>query len=220
MNLVVTISLFLFITSSLSYSDGLNSTNFTLEDREISKALLTLSLGANVDFDFPNKGDLHHYSKEGYNGIRQTRLLNVLDMFLGGLEKIQGFKSMILDFASMFGIYLEQAPKYSIDDVMNQVNTQFADVKSQLSVIYNKMLKQDIDAYRAVEDAITAANSDIKLNSTLDLTSRGLRLYDQLNIFSRGMLGQNGLSADILQATTDLLKVLPLTLNVDCEHFY
>ena len=146
MNLVVTISLFLFITSSLSYSDGLNSTNFTVEDREISKGLLTLGLGGNVDFDFPNKENLQQYSKEGYNGIRQTRLLNPLDMFLGGIDKILGFKSMILDFASLFGIYLEEAPKYSVDDVMNQLNKQFSDVKNQLSAIYNKMLKQDIDS--------------------------------------------------------------------------
>ncbi len=93
---------------------------------------------------------------------------------------------------------------------MNQLNSQFSDVKKQLSVIYNKMQKQDIDAYRAVEDAVTAANSDIKLNSVLDLISRGSRFFDQLNIFSKGMLGENGFSADILQVTSDLLKVLSL----------
>jgi len=104
----------------------------------------------------------------------------------------------------------QKGPKYSIDDVMNQLNSQFSDVKKQLSVIYNKMQKQDIDAYRAVEDAVTAANSDIKLNSVLDLISRGSRFFDQLNIFSKGMLGENGFSADILQVTSDLLKVLSL----------
>ena len=119
MYLVVTISLFLFITSSLSYSDGLNnsnSTSFTVGDRGTSKAL---GLGSNVDFNFSNNGDLRQYSKESYNEMIQTRLLNALDMFLGGIDKILGFKSMILDFASLFGIYLEEAPKYSIDDVMN-----------------------------------------------------------------------------------------------------
>ena len=216
MCLVVTISLILFITFNLSYSDGLknsNNTNFTVKDREISKALLPLGLGANVDFHYPNKGHiLHHYSKEGYNRMIQTSRSNALDMFLGGIDKILGFTSMIFDFASLFGIYLGEAPKYSIDDVMNQLNNQFSDVKNQLSVIYNKMQKQDIDAYHAVENAVTAANTDIQFNNTLELNSRALNLYDQLNVFSRGMLGQNSLSGDILQVTRDLLKVILLKL--------
>ena len=75
------------------------------------------------------------------------------------------------------------------------------------------MQKQDIDAYHAVEDAVTAANADIQFNNTLELNSRALNLYDQLNVFSIGMLGQNSLSGDILQVTSDLLKVILKLLN-------
>ncbi len=121
---------------------------------------------------------------------------------------------MITNLVNLVGSFVKEAPKYTIDDVMDQLNTQFADVKNQLSVIYNKMQKQDIDAYHAVEDAVTAADTDIQFNNTLELNSRALNLYDQLNVFSRGMLGQNSLSGDILQVTSDLLKVILKLLNI------
>ena len=217
MFLVVFISFVLFVTSTSSNSEGLNASNDSrviLEGREIFETLSSLDFNLLVPVQLSiTNNNSHQYIEEDNNKMTQTTRSNALQLFANGLEEILGFGSLILDFANLFGIYLGEASKYSIDDVMNQLNAQFADIKNQLAVIYNRMLKQDIDAYRAVEDAVTAANTDIQLSSTLDLISRGLRLSDKLFIFSKGMLGQNGMSADILQVTSDLLKVLPLLLD-------
>ena len=59
------------------------------------------------------------------------------------------------------GSFVEEAAIYTINDVMVRLNAQFTDVKNHLSVIYNHMLKQGIDAYREVEDAVTAASNGI-----------------------------------------------------------
>jgi len=207
---VVFISFLLLITSSSSNNDGLStSTNIKARptgNREISKALAHLRSNPAVKDDLPGtEDDLHQYAEE-----RENALLSLVD----GVDKILGYASRISFLVNLVGSFVKEAPKYTIDDVMDQLNTQFADVKNQLSVIYNKMQKQDIDAYHAVEDAVTAANTDIQFNNTLELNSRALNLYDQLNVFSRGMLGQNSLSGDILQVTSDLLKVILKLLNI------
>ncbi len=202
---VILFSILLFSTPSSSYSNGLSNssnTKATGDDREISKASSLLKFDPIIDL---------LYAKEGYDGMGKTsRSDNPLLMFASGLDKVLGYASRIVFVVNLFRSFLVEAPKYSIDDAMNLLNTQFDNVKNQLSVIYSKMQKKDIDAYHAVEDAVTAANIDIQLNSTLDLIPRGLRLFDQLIIFLKGLLGKNDLSADILQVTTDLLKVIPL----------
>jgi len=206
---VVFVSFLLLIASSSSNKDGpsvSHNVKVSLDNRETSKD----SIKVEPIIDFSNTNDeAHHYLETSIDGMRQiaVRQQNPFINFVGNLNTVLGFGSSVLTIVGFFLPFLGGASKYNIDDVMNKVTTEFSDVKNQLSVVYNKMQKQDIDAYRAVEDAVTAANTDIQLSSTLDLISRGLRLYDQLNVFSKGMLGQNGFSADILQVTSDLLKV-------------
>jgi len=183
MFLVVFISFLLLVTSSSSNNDGLSTTSTNIKanrptgNREISKALAHFRSNPAVKDDLPGtEDDLHQYyaSEE-----RENALLSLV----GGLDKILGYASRISFLVNLIGSFVKEAPKYTIDDVMDQLNTQFADVKNQLSVIYNKMQKQDIDAYHAVEDAVTAADTDIQFNNTLELNSRALNLYDQLNVF-------------------------------------
>ena len=48
-----------------------------------------------------------------------------------------------------------------------------------------------------------AAKSDIKFNNSIEIESRSVALYDKLNIFLKGMLGETLVAHDVLKSDRD-----------------
>lgn len=203
MFLVFVSSFLLLLATSSSYDAVFGGFNNTIDGALSSP----ISVGSLLDSqpDFQDDKNLFGVSFEG-NEAELEREISVKNIF-GRFDKVLGFSSSIVEISNFFGGLFGRASQFDIDDLMKEVTTQFNDVKLQLSTIYDHMKKQDVDAYRDVENALTAANHDVQVKNTLDLISRGLRLSDQLVIFAKGLLGQNSLSGDILAITGDLRKV-------------
>ena len=129
--------------------------------------------------------------------------------FFGEVNTIVGFASSMIGIYQFFDTLLNPAitPKYTVDDVMSKMDVQFTQVKGDLMEIKGKLSAQEIAAYREVEMAINGAYNDMYHKSTVDIPSRAVKLYDQLDVFMKGMLGKTQTIPDLLNTVRDLYDV-------------
>ncbi len=129
--------------------------------------------------------------------------------FLAELKTIIGFASSMKGVYEYFNSLFNPAvtPKHTVDDVMKKIDMQFTQVKLDLAEIKEKLSAQEIYAYREVELAINGAFNDMYHKNSIDIQSRAIKLYDQLDVFLKGMLGNTNTLPDLLNTVRDLYDV-------------
>lgn len=88
-----------------------------------------------------------------------------------------------------FGFSMGTAPKYTTDDIMAKLDTEFVAVKNQLKEIYAKLAVAQVQNYQSAEEAVSASVNDMKFNSSYSIDIRAPILYDKIQYFLNGMLG-------------------------------
>lgn len=120
-----------------------------------------------------------------------------------------GFASSVIGIYQFFdSVFNPGTPQGTVNDVLNKMDTEFTLVKRDLNVIKDMLNKQELYRYGEVEAAVNSFINDLKHSSPVDIPSRAVRLYDQLDIFMKGLLGETtGLFPDLLVAVRNVYDV-------------
>lgn len=135
----------------------------------------------------------------------KSRALEVKDFL-----KIDTFMGFFADLTGIFSFANDQmatAPKYTVDDVMTKMDSEFAGLSNQMDNIQNQLSKAEYNVYKDVELAVITASNAIKFQSTANLNSNANILYNNLDIFLKGLLGITTIAPDILKAAKDISDV-------------
>lgn len=100
----------------------------------------------------------------------------------------------------------------TLDNVMTTMQSQFADVHNELQQLYGTMEQFQIQQYQYVEEAVTKGIEDAQAKSRINTLCNAMDLYDKLQFFLLGMLGQNVIAADILAAASGVSNVFSHSL--------
>ena len=92
----------------------------------------------------------------------------------------------------------------------NLLVSEFASVGEKLDAIKTQLTQQQLTAYSNVQESVNGAINDYKFQSTVDLASRGVVLYDRLDTFMQGMLVKPLLNYDLLETVRILNDVISL----------
>lgn len=131
------------------------------------------------------------------------------------LTTIIGFLPKIYQvYKTIDSLLNPEVPKKTLEDVMTRVTQEFSEVKNQLKNIETKLTQQEIHVYHNVEVAVVAGLNDLKYQSSIDIKSRAVGLYDQLNIFLNGMLGHSTVIPDLLKTLRELFGVSQLFFKI------
>ncbi len=128
---------------------------------------------------------------------------------MGGINTFIGFASSIITIFSFFDS-ITQPPKSTADEVKNLLVSEFASVGEKLDAIKTQLTQQQLTAYSNVQESVNGAINDYKFQSTVDLASRGVVLYDRLDTFMQGMLVKPLLNYDLLETVRILNDVISL----------
>jgi len=130
-------------------------------------------------------------------------LLSITDPTASSGDSLGALKNESFELASGTTI----TPKYTVGDVMKKLDTQFTQVKGDLTEIIARWSAQEISTYRELEMAINNAFNDIRLGSSIDSQSKAVKLYNQLDAFMQGMLGATKTFPDLLNSVRDFYDV-------------
>ncbi len=121
---------------------------------------------------------------------------------------IIGFLPKIYDiYKKINSLMNPEAPKQTLEDVMKKITQDFSEVKNQLKAIEKKLSQQEVHVYHNVEKAVIGGINDLQFKSTINIEPRAVELYDQLNIFVNGMLGQSTVIPDLLATLGNVYEV-------------
>lgn len=122
------------------------------------------------------------------------------------LKVIKGFASSLVTIYNM-GQSMVRMPQTTLDDVVKKIDTEFKDMKTQLTEIASALQRMEIYTYRDVDLAVDKSISDMAHKTKTDLATRAIGLYDQLFTFLRGILGIHTASPDLLVTLRNLYDV-------------
>lgn len=152
-----------------------------------------------------NESKSHH--NQSHHGWEHKVNANESEFVLP-LTTIIGFLPKIYQvYKTIDSLLNPEVPKKTLEDVMARVTQEFSEVKNQLKNIEKKLTQQEVHVYHNVEVAVVAGLNDLKYQSSIDIQSRAVALYDQLNIFLNGMLGHSTVIPDLLATLRDLFGV-------------
>lgn len=198
-----TISFFLSITihSILGVSLLTGVTNAAeLSNMEVTTTISTTTRSVNVSE--PGDG----YNLEWMNQVYTNESLYDLPDL--PIMTIIGFLPKIYEVYKAINALLNPgAPKQTLEDVMAKITQDFSEVKNQLKGIEKRLTQHEVQMYHNVEKAVLGVINDIKYKSTINIESRAVELYDQLNIFVNGMLGISTVTPDLLETLRSLYDV-------------
>jgi len=119
---------------------------------------------------------------------------------------IVGFLSNAITIFSFFYDLFNQ-PKYTTDDVMSTIDSEFKEIRNQMLKIENQIGRLEIALYKDVELAVAESINDIRFSSSSGLGRRAINLYNKIEYFLNGMLGQNLAGADIFKIVQTMNNV-------------
>lgn len=102
---------------------------------------------------------------------------------------------------------MTEEPQATIKDVIKKMESEFKDVKGQLTHISTELQNLKIFTYHNVDLAVDLSVSDIIHKTNTDLANRAINLFIQLVTFMKGMLGANTLSPDLMEPIRNLYDV-------------
>lgn len=144
------------------------------------------------------------------DGVWGKAIINhEMSQYIDPISVIKGIKGFISTLMWIYNTYksLTEEPKATLDDVIKQIDSEFRDVKAQLTKIATTLHKLEIYTYRDVDLVVDKSISDITHKTTTDLSTRAINLYDQLFTFMRGILGIHTTSPDLLDTLRNLHDV-------------
>jgi len=121
------------------------------------------------------------------------------------VKAMKGFASSLMSIYGMYKSFMEKPA--TLDDVIKKIESEFKDVKAQLTQIATTLHKLEIYTYRDVDLVVDKSISDVVHKTTTDLGNRAVNLYDQLFTFMRGILGIHTASPDLLDTLRNLYDV-------------
>jgi len=129
--------------------------------------------------------------------------------YFGTVNTLIGFASSMIGIYQFFdSLFKPETPQRTLTEVINKMDTEFTQVKRDLNVIKELLNKQELYRYGEVEAAVYSFINDLQHSSPVDIPSRAVRLYDQLDIFMKGLLGDTtGLFPDLLVSVLNLYDV-------------
>lgn len=122
-----------------------------------------------------------------------------------------GFVSSVIGIFSFFQTLLSPTPdpKVTLDTVVKKLDEEFQQVNAKLSELLKKTTQLQISQYHSFEKALFGAINDMKYKEKdpATLNSRALTLFDELQSFMKGMLGQSNTAVDLIKAVMELQNV-------------
>jgi len=177
-----------------------------------------LKESSNTPGNFNDSVSHHDENLQNHHDLKQNITANDSEYVLP-LTTIIGFLPKIYQvYKTIDSLLNPEVPKKTLEDVMSRVTQEFSEVKNQLKNIETKLTQQEVHVYHNVEVAVVAGLNDLKYQSSIDIKSRAVALYDQLNIFLNGMLGHSTVIPDLLATLRQLFGVRHL--NIVFSYYY